>query len=467
MQISLKFTEWLIVYFVLFFFVILEANAISKGNYSATDYFHHRAIVQLSSINPWKALTTPCGCGTPSSLFEFIAGCLYKHYRELAFPMMATINCIVNVLALFLFYLFIRKVIHSAVIRLSCFAFITFLPITVITSVAFTADAFTTPLFIIILWVAIRIFEKLYQKEEFFALMIIEGLLLSLIETFRTHYLFCILGLFFIGITFYTQKLLKKQDLMRCFLAVIAIPSCLFICFYSLCLRNQRTDFSSALENQNTSAVHWKLNNMLFNKDDLSLLDAPSFLQEKTVDEKGINYLSDPKNFYGYPALLHLAIFSDILNIYQPTQPGAHNPLHEPYEFRIRSPENQKRMNLAVHTGLVFSIIFVLSFSWLIIKFSYLMRERKLIKKDYYILIPLILVITVFICYFSTLPVLFNIYNKGLWLPRYIFPIVLCFGVFTFIGIERLFCKRMDAQAVILMISLFQSLLHISFLWVK
>ena len=87
-------------------------------------------------------------------------------------------------------------------------------------------------------------------------------------------------------------------------------------------------------------------------KHDLHIFRAPAYAELLPGAKPGTPHTSEGpyellvSHRYSYPALLHLAIFTDIMNIYQDDPGDA--------DFWPRTGTNASRMRVAVKTGLIF-----------------------------------------------------------------------------------------------------------------
>lgn len=464
MRSSKILIECSVVIFILLLFEALQYNAISRGNYAGQDFWAHCNIIMSSAHFPWQALRVRCGGDTPSTLYHFIAGRIVDLFGESkALDVIATVNCISNMVALFLFYLLIRKTIGSLLMRFSCFLFIVFLPITVITSVVISSDAFIAILFVSIVWVVILSIQRLAQKRNCLGLMAAGGMLLVI--AFATKFILglCMLGILLVGAILGWCHILDKKQLWSGFIMLFLLPLVMGIFCYFAFIRFQTIYIGPRIAGQSMSFQSL----ILLKDEDRQLLDAPYIHEMKFRDGKSFQPL-DQNNYYSYPAMMHLSIFTDFLNIYQPIRlQSLVKGMEDEYSNRIRSPENQDRMRLAVRSGLLFSFAAFIAVSWLVLKTAYSVCTRKMKLEYIYVLVPLILSLTVFLGMALGLPFTFETYHRGTWLPRHVMPIILSYGMLMFVVLENVMVNKLAwVRWVILGTVILQSFLHISFLWV-
>jgi hypothetical protein len=214
-----------------------------------------------------------------------------------------------------------------------------------------------------------------------------------------------------------------------------------------------------------TGAGSFKLRSLLFfRKADFHLLSAPPYNQAAdgvhTLDFKAsvgqVPNLLLPNKF-SYPGLLHLATFTDVLNIYQYDPDDSY--------FGTRSQENAAWMRLAVTTALPFTLFALVAVPFLMARGAW----SVLVAKDRQWLALLVISLPSAILFLNVavfLPLLPYAYYHGYWLPRLIMPALLIFVVIAFVGLERVLDGRWRAgRWVCLLLVCLQSALHVMFLW--
>jgi hypothetical protein len=159
---------------------------------------------------------------------------------------------------------------------------------------------------------------------------------------------------------------------------------------------------------------------------------------------------------HSFPALVHLAIFTDILNIFQ------YDPTND--YFGKRSRANMSRMRLAVKSGLLFSLAGMLLIPWAALQSIYLsLRWRR---AEY--TVRALIAITGLGWFLNIVVFLPNVvaYAGGFWLPRLYMPALLCFCLLSAMALDDLLAAHSIIwRRVILALVVFQSLVQLSFLW--
>jgi hypothetical protein len=198
---------------------------------------------------------------------------------------------------------------------------------------------------------------------------------------------------------------------------------------------------------------------------DWHILDAPRyddppqltpnlFLQQSTSAKDPYELLIDNK--HSYLALLHLAIFTDILNIFQ----------YDPTDFYFgqRSARNQRLMAVSVKTSIPFTAASIICVG--ILSLTMLPSRVRPRNKTYFnVQAALILGLAWFANIVVFFPFIPTIYGSGYWTPRLILPALIIFLLLTFYCLDRLTRPFLRFRVIVLSACILQSLLHISFLW--
>jgi hypothetical protein len=189
---------------------------------------------------------------------------------------------------------------------------------------------------------------------------------------------------------------------------------------------------------------------------DREVLRAPQYLDKITLDGVEDHNLL-VINRHSYPALLHLSMFTDVLNIYQ----------YDPADsyFRPRDDMHQRLMTLAVRSAIPLSLLMVAA---TVIHLVRCLRRRRSLRSGTELpaMIPLAFSVAFFANITLFLPFMQYSYLHGYWLARLVMPplLGLCFLAFVFLD-ELL--RWTGARAAVLAYVAAQSALHASFLWTR
>ncbi|MCK5214360.1 MAG: hypothetical protein KAR05_03290 [Candidatus Omnitrophica bacterium] len=478
-MISLKqksFIEKSALLIALLFYSALQTNAIIHKNYAGQDFQSHKRQIERSAVEPLKTLTYPLVVGGGiSTVYHFIGGRIFNLIdKDCYMEFLAFAHLVLNIFALLLFYKLMKGIIHSQIIRLSCFIFITFLPTIVIPSVVISGDAMANFLFILIAWLMIGLWKKSQSWPILISLMVVLSVVLLFAFNIKFNLGAFIVAVFLIISLFFKNKIFDFKKYLCAVILLIILPMGIIFIQYKLYIHKQIWPPTQASSSKFKDVSHINLRSLVFfRKPDVKLLDAPYFHEYKTVESR----LTQPiflMNYYSYPGLLHLALYTDVLNIYQPIYYEKYDPLSikyhsakDEYFNRLRSKENQNKMAIAVKAGIPFSLGTLLVVLWLTLS-----QLWNVFFKKEHIDYPLFILTTFSVTYYiltltHTLTQEWS-YVHGGWLPRHVMPALLSFFILAFVGIDKWLAKRPLFYRIILMgFIIFQSCLHFSFLWVR
>jgi hypothetical protein len=154
---------------------------------------------------------------------------------------------------------------------------------------------------------------------------------------------------------------------------------------------------------------------------DARIFDAPGYWDAADVNgQKVLPLLA--ANSYSYPALLHLGIFTDVLDFADRGSTDAGTP----------RPQPQKRFSQwAVRTGVCFSlswVIAIVALTWRVARAAL----RPPPPPPFAPAVCLVLGLTWLLPLVLTLPFVHHAYDWGYWLPRLILPALWAFGLCFF-----------------------------------
>jgi hypothetical protein len=197
---------------------------------------------------------------------------------------------------------------------------------------------------------------------------------------------------------------------------------------------------------------------VFLHKADLHVFRAPAYFEPVRPPGPAVftQYELQQQHKYSYAALLHLGMYTDVLNIYQ----------YDPTDsvFGWRSAPNASRMRLAVKTGLLFSLAFLILTPIGVSRALY----GSLLRRDPRQAFRSILAVCALGWFLNIVVFLPDVptYQGGYWLPRYIIPALICFITVSWWALDRFLSGRSPAWGmVICLLVVLQSLLHLSFLW--
>jgi hypothetical protein len=246
-------------------------------------------------------------------------------------------NVMFGMAAMAALYALACRLIRSAVLRLAATVFLLFLPFAMIHAEVVAADALATPLFLAFVWTAVSLPGRVSRRS--FGISLATGSFLLLTGVF-TKFTFdsAIAGAALWLALLWWTRLLPVRRLAVAFIALIVLPGFLAYAEMHRYMSQQTYNLGIRPRLSLSGLLNAEMNprSILFlRRADVDVLAAPSY--DWTVNGS-VELLVNNK--HSFLALLHLAMFSDVLNIYQ----------YDPYDsyFGIRTARNHARMQAAV-----------------------------------------------------------------------------------------------------------------------
>jgi len=187
---------------------------------------------------------------------------------------------------------------------------------------------------------------------------------------------------------------------------------------------------------------------------DVRILDAPVYWDSAMIDGQP-RYVLLINNSYSYPALLHLSVFTDVLDY---ANEG------EIDDGAVR-PEPQKTLaRWSVRLGLPFSLAALAAGLWFSLR-SCIAVVRPVWAPSAGQLIWGLAALAWYLPLVLTLPFVRNSYDWGYWLARLVIPALWGFGLVLFATIDELFPRSRWLGAILPAAVGAQALLHLRALW--
>ncbi len=438
-------------------YLIFQINAAFHHGSWGQDFDSHRAWISSAVANPWQYATVLDAGRTNPPLYELLCAAVYKitngiHYLEV----IALMSIVLNTLGLLLLYQLIRRSIRDPLLRLSCLIFIMFLPFAMITELVLATDALAIPIFLGLLYL-LNILAIEQDGRAFWRT--IAGITVLLVVGVGTKLTFgsqICASIAAIWVLQRTNLVTKRRAITACMVILLGtgVP---------LIAGRLLTKGSYNLLLGTMPGSEMTLRDILFFRaHDLHLLRAPVYDEHsaKPAPKVGVIAAHDLelliKDKYSYPGLLEVAVFTDILNIYQ----------YDPTDsyFGARSAANMRRMRIAVKTGLLFFFSILILTPIVIGKALWKTFVRKQPAAASATIIGLCSVAWYLniVSGFLVVPA----YISGYWIPRLVAPALIAFVVLAMIAIDEFTSTRSRKWTVtIFILVLFQSAVQLSFLW--
>lgn len=457
---TVPWERWAIVVALGVYFVF-QFNAILHHGSWGQDFGSHLRFTARAYQGGWKFLTTYIEGQNNPPLFHFLCAGVYRLTNHIhSLEVISIIATLLNAGALLLLHRMSLRMIASPVMRVAAFIFLTFLPAGMIHAVVLAADCVATPSTVALMYLLMRLSEAGDRPLRRFVGW---GVLAMLALAFAVSVKFTSISLVpAAAAAIVLMWFARATDLRRTALAmavVVAVPMILGVATYRQYKKFQKGNLGVSMAmDPFAESTELNVRSLFFLRPaDVKLLKAPPY--DTPTDEIAFGAhrtleLAVPSR-YSYVGLLHLAVFTDVLNIYQ------YDPLDN--YFGRRSHNSQVRMALAFKTAIPFTLATLISVPWMLGWSMY----RVFLRRDRAAL-PVLTVLTVSFAFFLVIFIFLpftGALGGGYYLPRLIIPALFGFFLATFVLLARTVGRSGVGRAICLAAVIFQALVSLSFLW--
>jgi hypothetical protein len=432
-------------------YLLFQLHALAFHGYQGQDWNMHTQWIAQAAEHSWEFFSHYEQGRTNPPLYHLLAGTVK---RLVAAPkdMLAIglMNVVFGFIGACCTYGVIGRLIASPLLRVAAMVFFLFLPFAMIHAEVVASDALATPLFWILLWLVVRFPANGSKKAFLLSTVSIAMLLLAGLYVKFTFGSFVVASAVWIAMLWWTRGIVDRR-LAVMLIVIVAVPA-LVGYREAVRFRSQATDpwgiQAPSLNRLRGGAMN--LRSMVwFRAADADVLSAPVY--NRMVEGE---YDLLRSNKHSLPALIHLATFSDILNIYQ------YDP--EDQYFGRRTSRNQGRMEVAVRSGIAASLLAVIGVLVLGVASVRGVVQRRNARN-----LPLFTVLLCCGAWFANIVMMFpfipTVYAGGFWLPRLIAPALIGFFVVGFALVDQLPWKNLHLAVLVYAVA--QSAIHASFLW--
>jgi hypothetical protein len=432
-------------------YLVFQLHAAAFHGYWGQDWVRHKIWINEATEHPWTFLTHYSQGRTNPPLYHVLCGVAKRavgvpHYLFA----IGLVNVALGFAGLCFAYGVIYRLIASPLLRAASILFILFVPFAMVHAQVIASDALATPLFWLLLWLLVRVSSDCNKWLFAVSLVSLSCLLMAaaLVKFTFGSFIFAT-GIWAI-LLWWTRLWSTRRSAVA--LVVVTIVPSLFAYLNIVRYGSQQNNSLGIAPPPALSQAAMNPRSIVWLRAaDVDVLNAPAY--NRKVDGK-FDLLVENK--HSFPALLHLAIFTDILNIYQ----------FDPYDhyFGIRTLRNHHRMRSAVRSGILISVLTFAGVIALLARSTITVLLRR-DSRDIRIFIVLLFCVAWFANIVALLPFVPNSYMGGYWLPRLLAPALIGFFIagFTFLDRSRWLSRKLQV-AVFLMV-LAQSALHASFMW--
>jgi 4-amino-4-deoxy-L-arabinose transferase-like glycosyltransferase len=446
--------ERLVVWLILGLFVCSGINNLHNLAYAGQDYGVHSAFAGEIRDHPgqWFRMDT-----TNRPLVYWLGSFsiwLFNERDAPVFVFSAVLTLLLNAAALGLMHDTARRFIGSPVLRVSALLLIALLPSTQIVSVVYAGDAVAQFPFALLCWSLLRFLEANSRLAgNCFAAL--AGAALCLGNLGKFTFILLPAGMLVVIGLLWRMRRLDLRGVGVLLLATVLIPGAVSGWLAERNWREvanepQRHQFSWHGSGQFTARTLFGLK-----VSDRRIFDAPGYFDFEPLPGNQKDMLLLKPDDYSYLALLHLAVFTDVLD-------DANQGL---LDAGTRRPQPQKTYSQwAVRLGLVFSVpavIAVLAFIGRALV-SLFTGDSRLAPGA---LIWGVLGLTWYLPLAGVLFVMDAALDWGYWLPRLVMPAIWAFGLLLFSAIDELAGSKRAIACVIATVCVIQTWLHVCSTW--
>ena len=391
-------------------FVALAANAVSHGTTYGQDFPLHEAETLKFQEGPRWFFLDP----TSRPLLYAVGSLCLRLAGASGFALASYVFVALAVVALCLLHDALRSFVDAPVVRLSAIALIAFLPVTVVTTVVYASDALALLPFALTAWSLLRCLTPAQSRETASAALVC-CIALCLGNLAKATFMPLPLGVAAVLALQVRRGALTARQALRIGAITVAIPLA-----FGFWLSSKAKAAEASAPARHT--FDWKgtgemtVGSLLLPKaGDLRILQAPTYFPTPDPNSRE-RTLVTTDNALSYPALLHLGVFSDVMNL------AGNNVVNR----TARPPRQATASRLGVAWGVVTSVATLVVLLGLTASIARGLLNPAVLpglgQTIFVILgsvwyLPLVVI----------LPFVHHAYEWGYWLPRLVLPAVWVF----------------------------------------
>lgn len=359
--------------------------------------------------------------------------CSWFTHGKAPWELAALIFVILNALGLHLLHDGARRFIGSPLLRVAVVGFVAFLPSMLVTTVVYAADTVAQLPFALAAWSLLRSAEASTTRAcAGYAALAGITLWMGNLAKF-TFILLPVAVILIIAILWRWKRIAWRRGLLIGGLAAV-VPMIGGGWIYYAARRDVAKEPARHLIDwKGTGEMTWR-SVLRVKRSDVRIFQAPGYWDPPPVNGGCLPLLAN--NSYSYPALFHLAVFTDVLDYANQGSLDNGTPRPEPQKIFSR---------VAVWLGLLFSVpafLAVMAFGGR--TFLALVWPQKAPATGVFIWGVMALVWYLPLVY--VLPYLHNAYEWGYWLPRLVMPALWGFALVLFSSVDELAAKRRHSR---------------------
>ena len=431
--------------------LLVQGNALLHHGCLGQDHSFHSAGIRLAIHAPnwWTYI------GTNAPLFYWMGAFVHhitlSEYYE---PVLCLIVVLLNLGALYLWFKLSQTMIKSPLTRIAALIMLTFLPFRLVHAEVLAADGLAVLPFTLVIFLFTRLLRTRSAGRQLALVVLLSAALLFGIVSKYT--MFSAIAAAF-GLLVYFRRMFATPAIwVLALLMNVAMPAAVAVAeyrHYSAIPVDHEANYKQSWRRE----MEWR--SLLFIRAaDRDILRAPPYDDTTLLNgQPALNLLVINK--HSYPALLHLSMYTDIMNVLQ----------YDPTDLYIgpRSEDNQRRMALSVKSAVVLSALTVIAVVTYLVRILYLLwrdRTRLELGRPRELMVVLAFSLAYFGSFTICLPYIEGAYYSGYWLSRLVMQPLLAFVFIGFVFLDE-YVRSRPAQFVALGYAIAQSAIHVSFLW--
>jgi hypothetical protein len=454
---SLSGLEWAIarverrlVFAILAVAAVVQANGILHHAFMGQDWgIHQAAAAQATQLPGWVVYVG----SNPPALYWLSAVVQSATGSTAYIAVTSFVLVVLNLVALQVWARMARGTIRQPSLRIAALLTLAFLPFRLVHSTVFASDALAVLPFTLVAWLTYELFNTDDPRRQ---IRLVVALGAALIAGILSKYtLASAVPVTLVLLLALRHRLSSTRIRAGALVLLVVVPGSFAVMQYRIYARLPDDDLG---KQRWASEMSWR-SLLIFRAADREILHAPQYTEKVVLDGVEVEKLL-VNNRHSYPALLHLSMFTDVMNIFQYDAADSY--------FRPRNPRHQRLMTVAVRSAIPLSLLMIAATA------AYLIRAPRCVSRLRDTRtgneLPALILLGFSVAFLANigllLPFVAHAYRYGYWLARLVMPALLgcCFLGFVFLD-ELL--RWTAARGAVLVYATAQAALHASFLWAR
>jgi hypothetical protein len=432
--------------------MILQLNGILHRGFMGQDWAYHAANAAQALEKPSPRWIVYVGTNPPG-LYWLSALVRYATGTTAYIAATSVVLVVLNLVALWGWARLANQAIGQPSLRVAALVTLAFLPFRVIHSTVFAADAMAVLPFTLVPWLFYKLFRTAEPRRQ---CNLIVALSIMLVMGIASKYTMASAVPVALGLLLLLQRKLPSRNLLVGALVLVVVVPALFA-FQQHHVYSQ--DPSRVGKQEWVHDMDWR-SLLMFRRADVDVLRAPPYAEQISLHgDQAYNLLVS--NRHSYPALLHLSMFSDPMNIYQSDPSDS--------DFGARDGLHQELMTVAVNSAIPLSVLMLVATGVYLFRMPSYLRGLRASPAGRPLLTMVVLCFSgAFFANIAVfLPFVRYAYYAGYWQARLVMPALLGFFFLGFVFLDERLRSRAVSRAAVLVYAGAQAALHVSFLWVR